>query len=336
MGIVTSYPMKKGSPGKVHKQADSAKRPERVVFFDLLRILFVAIIVYDHSRYELVPLFNNLFFSDGQNFFNIYINGITGLSIYGMILISGAVLEYNYRGIERLSEYTKFLFRRFLRLYPAFWMSLFFGIIVFPSVLQEKFWEIVAEFTGFFYLLGMGPGNINEMGWFIGAIFALYIIFPYLSRLMKKNPLAVLVACLVISYASRFILVQNDLFSAYALWRWLPICNLFEFSLGIYLVQACLYPKNTRDYPLVREAAELSFYVFLFHVIIMKGFVAATDESVRIFFLTIASKDVYLAFSLHYVTMIAIVLVVSYIAMVADRRLQKALFANERIKRFLA
>ncbi|MDD4138401.1 MAG: hypothetical protein PHT99_11010, partial [Methanoregula sp.] len=78
--------------------AGETKTHERILIFDLIRILCVAIIVYDHSRFFLIPAFNQFFFADGYGPFNLYTNGLQGYAVYGMILISGAVLEYNYQG----------------------------------------------------------------------------------------------------------------------------------------------------------------------------------------------------------------------------------------------
>jgi len=40
-------------------------KKKRLLFFDIIRILCIAAIVYDHSRYDLIQGFNLFFFSDG-------------------------------------------------------------------------------------------------------------------------------------------------------------------------------------------------------------------------------------------------------------------------------
>jgi peptidoglycan/LPS O-acetylase OafA/YrhL len=189
---------------KRKKEKIQTKDTNRIVFFDILRIFFVSAIVYGHAQFALLPWFNRIFFADGYIPFNIYPIGLSGFSVYGLIFVSGAVLEYNYKGIERFSEYVKFLCKRFIRLYPAFWMSLIFSIIlailIFPAVLKTtSLFDFLFEFTGFYVVLGKGPGNLNFMGWFIAAIVSLYILFPYLSKIVKKYHLTAIVLFLVIS-----------------------------------------------------------------------------------------------------------------------------------------
>lgn len=311
------------------------QRP-RILFFDIIRIICVAIIVYDHNQCGLLPLFNSIFFSDGWLPFNIYPSSLVGPAVYGMILVSGAVLEYNYRGIERVSEYLAFIVKRFIRLYPAFWMSLILGILLAPTVLQNNIWGILFEFTGFFMILGQGPGTINMMGWFIGTIFLLYIIFPYLSKAVKRYELTSLAVFFIVTYASRYYCVINSA-SLNLLWRWMPICNLFEFCLGIYLVQKKLYPKSTGDYPVIRTLSELSFYVFLFHVIVMNAFIAFSQSHQQLYYLeqTVGITSEPIGYLIWYILTIGIILLVSWIAMMIDSRVQQVILDNPHVKRIL-
>ena len=186
-------------------------------------------IVYDHSRFVGIAWFNNLLFPDGMGSFNIYTNGLQGYAVYGMILISGAVLEYNYQGLEKLHGYLQFLFRRFIRLYPAFWMSLILGLIAFPAVWQNNLPSLLFKFTGFFVVLGQGSGNINNMGWFIATIVSLYILFPWFSKIIWKYGLGALVGFCLMGWGLRYFPKPRpfDLF-----WRWsrfaTPLSSVLE------------------------------------------------------------------------------------------------------------
>ena len=277
--------MKRQKPRKAEKPS---KTRDRILAFDIIRILCVAIIVYDHSRFVGIAWFNNLLFPDGMGPFNIYTNGLQGYAVYGMILISGAVLEYNYQGLEKLHGYLQFLFRRFIRLYPAFWMSLILGLIAFPAVWQNNLPSLLFEFTGFFVVLGQGSGNINNMGWFIATIVSLYILFPWFSKIIWKYGLGALVGFCLMSWGLRYFtynIVPLDLF-----WRWFPLCNAFEFCLGIYIVQTGLYPKKANTSAVIKELSDLSYYVFLFHTMVI-------FYMLRILFLPLANLD--LTLTLH-------------------------------------
>jgi peptidoglycan/LPS O-acetylase OafA/YrhL len=320
------------------KTGDGAKKNDRILFFDIIRIICVAVIVYVHSQYNLVPWFNQLFFSDGYGPFSLFTSGLQGYAVSGMIFVSGAVLEYNYRGLERLSEYQQFVFKRFIRLYPAFWMSLILGIIAFPIVLQNNLLGALFEFSGFYVILGKGPGVINFMGWFIATIFSLYVLFPYLSRFVRKYQLTAIIVLCILSWGFRSIVLTYDLIPLDLFWRWFPLFNAFEFGLGIYIVQNRWYPKKENIYPVIRKLSDLSFYVFLFHVIIIQVFLLDVDklQPLVAFDHGIAMNNLYISYTIYYVQMMVSILTVSWIAMQADKRVQRWILQRESVKKFLS
>jgi peptidoglycan/LPS O-acetylase OafA/YrhL len=222
--------MKKG-----RKIACPATGSQRLLFFDILRIFFVVAIVYDHFRFSYFTWFNDRFFADGYLPFNIYTAGLQGWAVFGLIFVSGAVLEYNYKRIEGYWEYLKFLFKRCIRIYPAFWLSLLFGLFLnialtssaAGEIIKNNLFYIIFEYTGFFVILGQGPGFINTMGWFIGTILLLYLLFPWLSGFVRKYQLIAITALLIVTYSSRWLFFTYDAMLPSLLWRWFPLCNLF-------------------------------------------------------------------------------------------------------------
>lgn len=317
------------------KTSETLNKKERILFFDIIRILCVLAIVYDHSRYYLIPWFNQFFFPDGSGPFNIYSNGLQGFAVFGMILISGAVLEYNYQSLDKVHGYLKFLFKRFIRIYPAFWMSLIFGLIVFPRLWQNSIPSLLFEFTGFFVILGRGPGIINNMGWFIAAIVSLYILFPWFSKIIRRYGLGALACFCIISWGLRFLIptyniVPVDLFS-----RWFPLCNAFEFCIGIYIVQAGLYPKKVTTSPIIKELSDLSFYAFIFHVLVIGIFLTYLVQPLVTFDTMLAMNNRVVGDTLFYIQMMTSVLLVSWIAMIIDNRIKNWIFQCDCIKKFL-
>jgi peptidoglycan/LPS O-acetylase OafA/YrhL len=316
---------------------EPAKQGERILFFDILRILCVAIIVYDHSRFYLVPWFNSFFFADGYGPFNIYSSGLQGYAVYGMILVSGAVLEYNYQGLEKLYGYSRFLFKRFLRLYPAFWMSLIATLLLFPFLLQKGFVEIVGEFSGFFFLLNKpGGADINPMGWFIGTIFLLYILYPFFSRIVRKYGLGAVIGFWILSWGLRFLLVTYNLVPLDSFYRWFPLCNAFEFCLGIYLVQISLFPKKENTSPVIRTLADISFYAFLFHFLVFKVFLVYLLQPLLAADAVLAMNNSVLRDTLFYLEMMGSVIIVSWVVMLLDDRIRIWILQQDRVKKFLA
>ena len=242
-----------------------SKKKHRILFFDLLKIASVLIIVYAHSPEKTIPY--SVLFPDGF-FYNIYPLSLALLAVYVLIFVSGAVMEYNYSEIHEFSEYIGFLFKRFIRLYPAFWVSLIIGIILFPAFLiHTSIVNIIWEFTGFYIFTGQGAGVINRMGWFIGTIFVLYMLFPVLSKTIRKYPTVSLLSFMAVSFLSRYVLLTTGVLPYESLYRCLPICNLFEFGLGIYLIQNNFYPKNTKNHLLIGKISDFMFYILIFHFI---------------------------------------------------------------------
>jgi peptidoglycan/LPS O-acetylase OafA/YrhL len=310
---------------------DKTDTKNRILFFDILKIVFIAIIVYDHIQCAMIPWVNEMLFSDGQNFFNIYVNGITGIAVYGMIFVSGAVLEYNHKKIGDFLAYYKFLIKRFIRIYPAFWMSLVLGLAIdilltlpiAETIIKNNFPRIIFEYTGFYVILGKGPGFINIMGWFIATIVCLYIFFPCLSKLIKKYQLAALFTIMCISFTSRYFLYVNSGMVPDLLWRWFPLCNMFEFCLGIYVMQNNIYPKNSKNHFFIHQVAELSFYVFLFHVII--------NTVISPYMPTTGTTIVgYLA----YFGPMGVILLVCWIAMILDNKIHQKIRQSQKLSVF--
>jgi peptidoglycan/LPS O-acetylase OafA/YrhL len=316
---------------KISKNTSS--QTERILFFDILRIGFVALIVYGHSQFFTFPL-NPILYMDGYMPFNVYPLGLAGLSVYGLFFVSGAVLEYNYKGIERFSEYVKFLVKRCIRLYPAFWMSLVLGIILFPVVLNAGFFNVIFEFTGFYVILGQGPGNINIMGWFIAAIMSLYLLFPLLSIIVKKYQFSSIVIFLLVSFLCRFFLITYNVVPLDRFYMWFPLCNLFEFGLGIYIVQNKLYPQNVTNHPIIRQLSDLSYYVFLFQVVIFDLFLGYTVNNIQLFEIFTFNPRI-ISYLCDYCIMMATLLLISWVAMMLDKRIQKKISASDTVRKFM-
>jgi peptidoglycan/LPS O-acetylase OafA/YrhL len=333
--------MKKGS-----KNANPATGSKRLLFFDILRIFFILAIVYGHFKFGYFTWFNSLFYADGYLPLNIYSAGLQGWAVFGLIFVSGAVLEYNYKRIEGFWEYSKFLFKRFSRIYPAFWLSLLFGLLLnfaltssgAGEIIKKYLFFIIFEYTGFFIILGLGPGFINTMGWFIAAIISLYLLFPWLSGVVRKYKLVAIIAFMIVSFSSRSLFFTYDTMLPSLLWRWFPLCNLFEFCLGIYIVQMGFYPKNVNDYPIIHEIAEFSFYVFLYHAIITSVFTTPVGYGPVVTGFVDQQFSQYpgiLRNLLPYLTVEIIVLLVSIIAMKIDRKIQQIIRQNQRVRDFL-
>ena len=238
---------------------------KRLLFFDLLRIIAVAGIVYlhIHTFCPWVP------FYDGGKLFNILQMNSGVIGVYLLIFVSGAVLEYTHSHLEGIEEISTFYVKRLFRVYPAFWMSMVIGLVLAPALIYRPLFDTFLEFTGFHTWSGeWGGGPINPVGWFIGLIVVLYFLFPFISSSIRKYPylMLFLIAFVEISIRYTFNIYQFPMLGA-GTDRWLPVCNLLEFGLGIWIVQRGFYPKWTYDNPMIGFIADISFYVFLIHIV---------------------------------------------------------------------
>jgi len=289
-------------------------RENRILFFDIMRIFFVLAIVYGHITFYLLKNVNDILFMGGYLPFNLYPLGLNNLAVYGMFFVSGAVLEYTYKGLKSQKDYFKFLFKRFIRLYVIFWISLIVGIFLFIEVLNYGLFNILFEFTGFYIVLGNGSGNINIMGWFIAAIMSLYIFYPLLSKYVKKYKFIMVLLLLIISMVFRFIL--STYIPIDKLYMWFPLCNIFEFGLGIYIVQNKLYPTTISDNKIIITLADLSFYIFIFHIILINAFRRFAESNPYMI-------STGLMYTGYYSLIMLSVLIISFIAMKIDQHIQK-------------
>ena len=108
----------------------------RVLMFDVLRILAILLIVVAHvgQTLKIPPLLQSFGISPLSG-------GIGEWGIVIFLLISGCVLEYNYGkkvwDAGTKFDYIQFIEKRLLRIYPAFWFSMLLAVILTTYVLTS-------------------------------------------------------------------------------------------------------------------------------------------------------------------------------------------------------
>jgi peptidoglycan/LPS O-acetylase OafA/YrhL len=129
--------------------------------------------------------------------------------------------------------------------------------------------------TGFYaFFTNQFGGPIFEVGWYIGLIISLYLLYPFIANIFDKNPHRAIIILFIISVISRVCcgyLQENNI--GYRLIDWFPLCRVFEFGIGIYLVRTGLYPHinlTGMTSKAIIFLGELSFYIFLVHNSFMK------------------------------------------------------------------
>jgi peptidoglycan/LPS O-acetylase OafA/YrhL len=243
----------------------------RLLFFDILRILSVALIVLGHI---IVSCGFFGFLIQRKLILGFFSPGAIG--VYVLIFISGAVLEYSHPRLSTVNEVLRFYVKRLFRIYPAFWMSMIISLVCTPAFLLLSPGILLTEFSGFNTWTGAWGGVINPVGWFIGVIITLYFAYPFLSAAIRKHPyITLFIITLVEIVARSFLNFYPVPMLGQSPDRWLPFCNFLEFGLGIWIVQQNFYPKWTHNNAIICFLAEISFYIFLIHYIKNLMFVIA-------------------------------------------------------------
>jgi peptidoglycan/LPS O-acetylase OafA/YrhL len=183
------------------------------------------------------------------------------------LFASGLSLAYSNLDIDSWKKVKEFYQKRLLRIYPAYYLSLIFSIIIQPAILLQTFTPLDYIKT----LLGMQAlgattqadiyGKINGPLWFLTPLILLYLMFPLLAYTIKKHPHISIITIFAINQVSLYLFSISNIFFG-ANW-WFPLCVIFEFSLGIYLIRIGTYPKLVNKNKVITYLSKTSFYLYL-------------------------------------------------------------------------
>jgi len=244
----------------------------RLVLLDLLRVLGITLVLIAHIGQAIQHPIGQFFGIKG-----FYLVSIGGVGVTIFLILSGLALHLNYR--QKDISYRQFMAGRILRIYPIYWLSLIIGILVYliasqineslPS-LGNQIGSLVCSVTAFCAFAGKWGGPFVPTAWYIGLIISLYILYPFISRGIKRKPHMVILTLLLISAMSRIILGHYNILPNRPL-DWFPLCRLFEFGLGIYLAEM-VKPSvwscangNGRINSIFGFVGRLTFPLFLVH-----------------------------------------------------------------------
>lgn len=180
-------------------------KKERLFYLDFIRAISTLLIVITH--------YNAVFFwgkpPETQlwsklvtplNIFNVYIGNL-GVSLF--FIISGASMMYVYGQKDKL-DLKNFFKKRFLNLYPMYWLA-YVGCFLFLFYVNKGFstsvpyWRIVFTMIGFDGYLSTFTSTFYLLGeWFLGCIILIYLLMPFLIKMVKKKPFLTFMLSLLI------------------------------------------------------------------------------------------------------------------------------------------
>ena len=162
---------------------------KREYSFDIIRTIAVFCILLCHfnARYSFIYYGEDLreYMLLSQYPFKLFL-GDLGVSLF--FIISGASLYYNYRDSLDIKTFYR---KRFLKLYPMFWIAY---LTIFAIRAKDMLSSGIPVCNLIFTVIGM-DGYLNGViptfyligEWFLGCIILIYLIFPLLRSLYKRN-----------------------------------------------------------------------------------------------------------------------------------------------------
>lgn len=209
---------------------------ERLKYLDYIRAFSTILIVLTH--------YNALFlYLPGEPYtgnaivLTAYVNGLYigdwGVSLF--LIISGAALMYTYQDSLDIKLFYK---KRFLTIYPIYWvvyiiaMSYLFLKYKTINPANAESWKVLLSLLGIDSYLGSITTIWSCVGeWFLGLILLIYIIFPIIWYLMKKNEYVLW----------SIILIQYVVFLKYNPFQISPTTIIFvrlpEFCFGMWFIK---------------------------------------------------------------------------------------------------
>lgn len=185
----------------------------RFVFLDLIRSIAISLILLFHISFLTGGPLGGRLFTIGH----VYQGYLGNIAVTMFLILSGLVLELNYK--SRLIAYGRFMAQRILRIYPTYYLTLILCIVFqfggkyyftdhFPdfSVL-----DLIGSVSGFYAFLGRWGGPFVKTSWFIGPIITMYLMYPYISKGIRRHPNIAIILLLFVSILSRSIIGQYSI-----------------------------------------------------------------------------------------------------------------------------
>lgn len=227
-------------------------KKKRYIEYDLIRAAAMILIVLYHMNGECMS--RNI--TSPLLFVNITRNGQLGwqgVSLF--ILISGASQCISFARCEDLKTYYK---KRWWGIFPSFYLAYFICFLLGGGLSGSRpldwsfFWTVIGM-DGYLSIFGVKTQYLVGE-WFLGMILILYLLFPFLYKLIKKAPKTVFVVSALYYIAVLWLYPNADRISSDV------ILNVFVFMMGIYLY---LYAG---EIPMAVGVASFALWLFFAYV----------------------------------------------------------------------
>jgi peptidoglycan/LPS O-acetylase OafA/YrhL len=211
-------------------------KAERLFYLDFIRAISILLIVIYHFDAALRFSFTGTLIEN-------QLVGAFGVSLF--LILSGASLMHVYQNDFSLKD---FYSRRFLAIFPIFWVSYFIFFIYLHYIKSSAIpyinpWAFVLTIIGMDgYLSEIMPTYYILGEWFLGMIILFYIFFPIIRWCVISHPEIFVILSSII-----FIFTVESYSYPFYIWRF-PLTRLPEFLFGVYFIY---YMKNVQLYKML-------------------------------------------------------------------------------------
>jgi peptidoglycan/LPS O-acetylase OafA/YrhL len=181
---------------------------------DVIRIIAIILVI----------IFHYLYIVSSEN--SLRKLGFIGVSLF--FIVSGYLLSKKYPNHNKFS--LKWFLSRYIKIASLYYLALIALVILFGKQIYygSLFENLSLHFLFLDFLSPNASYGIISLAWFLIPLMGLYLLFPYLNDLIKKNP-KYLFFIFYITIAIRFLADFNLI--AYSFYS--PLFYLGEFCFGI-------------------------------------------------------------------------------------------------------
>ncbi|MBQ6464326.1 MAG: acyltransferase [Pseudobutyrivibrio sp.] len=220
----------------------------------------------------------------------------------------GMCCGYYDRMISGNIDIVSFYKKRYKKILPFFALLCFMDLIISPSL--NSLYEVFANLTLCFGLIPNADITVIGVGWFLGTVFAFYMLFPFFCFLLadKKRAWLALIASYIMNYLCRvyfdagrksiaysfiffmvggMVYIYKEEIEKIASMKWISII-LLVLSVGIYyfvpdttlvmlLIGTCILmmslfisEKGLLINPIMKFIGGISFEIYLCHMFIFR------------------------------------------------------------------
>lgn len=212
--------------------------------FDILKLIGAFIVLFSHSfrHFNVTKPVYTLFFTDGA----------TGVVIF--FAITGFVMMPTWEKMQgKKHSYIKFMFNRFMRLYPALWLSFVIISIANTLIMNINIFSVDYLLYSIRYCIfakgnGYGLNGItNGVLWTILPDIVFYFITPLVYKIMKNQKTWVWLVVIILFWqfnvwdAKVIAVCQKIPFFGLFVSETFSLCFMYEFLIGSFLY----FKRNT-------------------------------------------------------------------------------------------